>query len=202
MYILKTVTLGTFLSAAILSLSLAQAAPPPSAVNHLSQLNCDAGEIAMFDGANWDCAEDLDTDTSAATECVGSEVLMGDGSCTDASVLFPPMDMGDADSDGIPDNEDNCILVANGPLIRDAGGSSQRDTDGDGYGNICDPDINNDLVVGAHDFAIMKGNFGESSEDSDLNGNRIVGEEDFTIFWKYAFGPPGPSCISLPGGCI
>ena len=192
MYILKTVTLGTFLSAVILSLSLAQAAPPPSAVNHLSQLNCDAGEIAMFDGANWVCAEDLDTDTSAATECVGSEVLMGDGSCTDASVLIPPMDMGDADSDGIPDSEDNCILVANGPLIRDAGGSIQRDTDGDGYGNICDPDFDNNLVVNVADFAQLKEYFGTFSEDHDLNGNRVVGEEDFTIFWKYFFRPPGP----------
>lgn len=71
---------------------MAQAEPPPPAVRHLNQLACAPGEVAKFDGANWVCAEDVDTDTNAATECEDGEVLLGDGSCTDASVLIPPTD--------------------------------------------------------------------------------------------------------------
>ena len=44
----------------------------------------------------------------------------------------------DQDADGVFDEVDNCVLVANGP---------QRDTDGDGIGNYCDPDFNNDGTV-------------------------------------------------------
>ena len=39
---------------------------------------------------------------------------------------------------------DNCIDVANGPLILDPGGNSQRNTNSDGYGNMCDGDLDND----------------------------------------------------------
>jgi hypothetical protein len=60
----------------------------------------------------------------------------------------------DSDNDGVPDYQDNCILKPNGPLIPDAGGNSQRDTDGDGYGNICDADLNNfDALVNISDYS-------------------------------------------------
>lgn len=39
----------------------------------------------------------------------------------------------DTDGDGVTDSSDNCTLTPN-PL--------QRDTDADGYGNICDADLN------------------------------------------------------------
>ena len=53
----------------------------------------------------------------------------------------------DADDDGIPNATDNCSLVPNNapgtvpnsPSVPRA----QLDSDGDGYGNICDADINN-----------------------------------------------------------
>ena len=54
----------------------------------------------------------------------------------------------DTDGDGVDDAVDNCTLVANGPLLPDAGGNSQLDTDGDGYGNICDADLDQDNIVG------------------------------------------------------
>ena len=44
----------------------------------------------------------------------------------------------DTDLDGVPDVSDNCTLVAN---------SNQRDTQGNGFGNLCDGDLNNDLIV-------------------------------------------------------
>ncbi|MEN8763507.1 MAG: thrombospondin type 3 repeat-containing protein, partial [Thiogranum sp.] len=111
----------------------------------------------------------------------------------------------DADSDGIPDSSDNCILVANGPLIPDAGGNIQLDTDGDGYGNICDPDFDQNGVVTLVDFAILFDVFGSSTApDQDLNGNGVVDPTDLSILKTYLAQelPPGPSCIDLPGGCV
>jgi len=109
----------------------------------------------------------------------------------------------DADSDGIPDISDNCTLVANGTLIPDAGGNSQLDTDGDGYGNICDPDFDNDGVVTSTDFDALLAVYGSTTDpDQDLNGDGIVDLTDYSILKRYYDLPPGPSCIDLPGGCI
>ena len=101
----------------------------------------------------------------------------------------------DTDGDGVADNLDNCILVANGPLIPDAGGYSQRDTDGDGYGNICDPDLDNNLSVNAPDLAIFKPLFFTSDPDADFDGDSSVNAADLAIMKTMFFGPPGPSGI-------
>lgn len=42
---------------ASMSISLSYAAPPASGVNTIGQLNCKAGEVAIFDGANWICSD-------------------------------------------------------------------------------------------------------------------------------------------------
>ena len=49
-----------------------------------------------------------------------------------------PPDGNDVDGDSIPDVADNCIRIPNEP---------QRDTDGDGFGDICDADFDNDGLV-------------------------------------------------------
>ncbi|MEZ5565447.1 MAG: thrombospondin type 3 repeat-containing protein [Gammaproteobacteria bacterium] len=56
------------------------------------------------------------------------------GNCPIASMSSAP----DVDSDGIPDLCDSCISIAN---------PRQEDSDGDGYGNACDPDFNNNGIV-------------------------------------------------------
>jgi hypothetical protein len=101
----------------------------------------------------------------------------------------------DADSDGLSDDLDNCIMIANGPVVSDAGGNIQLDSDGDGYGNICDPDFNNNGVVDPFDFSLLKSVFGSSGAPAqDLNGNGVVDPSDFSML-KVMFGqPPGPSC--------
>ncbi len=114
-----------------------------------------------------------------------------------------PVPPADTDSDGIPDISDNCIEVANGPVIPDAGGNSQLDTNGDGYGNICDPDLDNNQIVTPVDFSLLFAVFGSSGVlDADLNGNGVVDPADASILKSYLGSPPGPSCIDLPGGCI
>jgi hypothetical protein len=99
----------------------------------------------------------------------------------------------DTDGDGIPDNQDNCMLVPNGTLVPDAGGNSQLDTDGDGFGNVCDPDFTNDQVVNAADLTYLKSRFFSSDPDADLNGDGIVNATDLAILKAMFFGAPGPS---------
>jgi hypothetical protein len=82
---------------------------------------------------------------------------------------------------------DNCSVAEN---------PGQQDTDGDGYGNICDPDFDNDLTINAADLAYMKTNFFTSDPDADLNSDGIVNAADLAILKKVFFEPPGPSCIA------
>lgn len=103
----------------------------------------------------------------------------------------------DTDADGAHDEQDNCIDAANGPLLPDVGGNSQRDTDGDGYGNICDGDLDNSGgIVNFADLAAFKAMFGTPNADGDLNGSGgIVNFADLARF-KALFGkPPGRSGI-------
>lgn len=52
----------------------------------------------------------------------------------------------DLDQDAVEDSVDNCIDVAN---------TQQLDSDGDGLGDACDADYNNDGKVDAFDFELI-----------------------------------------------
>jgi hypothetical protein len=96
----------------------------------------------------------------------------------------------DNDTDNIPDANDNCILVDN---------PNQSDTDGDGIGNICDCDFNQDNFCGGPDFTIFIGCFNAPTggdpvcEAADMNGDDFVGGPDFSLFIGGFNGAPGPS---------
>lgn len=98
------------------------------------------------------------------------------------SVVAPPAP--DSDGDGVADNLDNCKLVVN---------ANQRDTDGDGYGNICDPDFNQNKLVEPLDLNSLKAQFGKASPNHDLNGNGVVDPVDLNILKSYWGKAPGPS---------
>ncbi len=103
----------------------------------------------------------------------------------------------DTDGDGIADALDNCILVANGPLIPDAGGNSQLDTDGDGYGNICDADLNQDLKTDLSDFSLFRIALSATNDPAaDFDGNGNVDLTDFSLFRVMFESPPGPSGLN------
>lgn len=96
----------------------------------------------------------------------------------------------DSDGDGVFDWFDNCLNVSN---------TAQVDSNGDGCGNRCDADADNNGVVGAGDFALWKAGFGNASPgppfnpDVDFDVSGVIGAGDFAI-WKSSFGgPPGPS---------
>jgi len=96
----------------------------------------------------------------------------------------------DTDSDGVCDATDNCINVAN---------PDQWDTNGDGIGNLCDCDFNNDNFCGGPDFTLFIGCFNRPTggnatcEAADMNGDGFVGGPDFTLFIGGFNGPPGPA---------
>jgi hypothetical protein len=93
----------------------------------------------------------------------------------------------DTDGDGVADNLDNCRLIAN---------TNQRDTDSDGYGNICDPDFNQNKVVDPADLSRLKSRLGKVSPNEDLNGNNVVDPADMSILKTYLGKAPGPSGIA------
>ena len=79
----------------------------------------------------------------------------------------------DTDGDSVFDHLDNCCLTPN-PL--------QEDTDGDGYGNICDCDLDNDCVVGMSDYSSFCSAWQTSDPDADFDSDGIVGMSDYGIF--------------------
>lgn len=90
----------------------------------------------------------------------------------------------DTDLDAVIESQDNCTFEANSP---------QRDTDGDGYGNRCDPDLNNDLIVNFLDLAIFAERFLSADADADFNGDDAVNFLDLDIFRDFFLKAPGPN---------
>lgn len=98
--------------------------------------------------------------------------------------VFRVHNLPDSDGDGIEDVWDNCSAAAN---------INQRDSNGDGYGNVCDADFDNNGVVNLSDLALFKQVLFSSDEDADLNGDGNVNFGDLLILKKQFFGVPGPS---------
>jgi hypothetical protein len=107
----------------------------------------------------------------------------------------------DTDKDGIPDYQDNCTLHPNGTIIHDFGGNSQLDSDGDGYGNACDPDLDNDGRVDLSDLKLLKQIFHTKETEKgfdqigDMNGDGVVNSIDLSILKSLLFKSPGPSAL-------
>ncbi|MFK8032197.1 MAG: dockerin type I domain-containing protein [Gammaproteobacteria bacterium] len=94
----------------------------------------------------------------------------------------------DSDEDGIDDTLDNCLWFAN---------ASQLDTDGDGFGNACDADFNNDCSINFLDYSVLTQNFLSTQDELfDLNGDGVINFIDVSIFSGVFLGEPGPSAVN------
>jgi len=100
------------------------------------------------------------------------------GTCTDVS---PPACL------------DKCSLVASA--------SSQVDSDGDGFGNECDGDLNNNGFTNSQDYILFRAQLGQPSTPptyniADLNANGFVNSQDYVLFRKLIGSPSGPACAA------
>ncbi|MEL7448549.1 MAG: hypothetical protein AAFN78_05025 [Pseudomonadota bacterium] len=89
----------------------------------------------------------------------------------------------DSDTDGFADNVDNCSADSN---------PDQVDSDGDGFGNACDPDLNNDNAINFTDLGLLKARFFTNDPDADFNVDGGVNFLDLAIMKARFFGTPGP----------
>ena len=91
----------------------------------------------------------------------------------------------DLDFDGVFDADDNCTLVPN---------ANQCDANGDGYGNLCDADLDGNGIVNKLDRNLIRlalGTTGASAADLDCDGD--VDNADLNR-WRAAEGAaPGPA---------
>ena len=116
----------------------------------------------------------------------------------------------DLDGDGVPNDQDNCPVIANADQLdgdSDSVGDAcdnctavantdQRDTNGDGYGNICDADLDDRNGVTTADFAIFRTAYGTNDPHADFDGLNGVTTADFAIFRTLYGKAPGPSCCA------
>ncbi len=123
----------------------------------------------------------------------GTDMLMS------ASSGYTPFgDQPDGDGDGVPDYVDNCT---------DAKNADQLDSDGDGYGNACDGDLNNDGRTDSLDLGLFKKAFTSTSGDdpdlraaTDFNGDGKIDSLDLGLFKKLFSKSPGPSALRCRNG--
>jgi hypothetical protein len=111
-----------------------------------------------------------------------------------ALLLGMPAWAQDADADGVIDSRDNCLVIAN---------PDQRDTNLDGFGNLCDPDFNQDGLITFFDTGTILGAWATTvpptSADVDLDGDDIVGMPEIIVHLNYLGLPPGPSGLACAG---
>lgn len=84
--------------------------------------------------------------------------------------------------------------------------ADQLDTDGDGYGNACDTDLNNSGATDITDFVQFRSFYQQpltpANAIADFNGDGSINILDFVIFRNYYGKAPGPSCTDMFYGCV
>ncbi len=102
----------------------------------------------------------------------------------------------DQDGDEVDDAFDNCLATVN---------TDQRDTNLDGFGNLCDMDLNGDGATGLADYGIFQLSYGRLvgdplyNPDADSFGDGGVGVADYGLLLQYFGFAPGPSGLACAG---
>ena len=91
------------------------------------------------------------------------------------------------EGDGVADAINNCTLAAN---------ADQRDTNADGFGNICDPYLDNNGIVNFVDISLWAASFNTATTgDADLNGDGFANSIDYSINPDFFLQSPGLAAI-------
>lgn len=153
------------------------------------------GSLRLYAPGTFEPGSSIGHFTTAASPDLLMEPSLGNIAFDQTDVTpFLFQDMGysisDADNDGFADVIDNCIDQAN---------SSQLDSNGDGFGNACDADLNNDMTINFTDLNQLRDVFFTNSNspnwdpDTDFNGDGGCNFVDLDLMRETFFGPPGPS---------
>jgi hypothetical protein len=109
----------------------------------------------------------------------------------------------DTDGDFVPDLFDNCRDTSNGnPAANGPGGGTgscntpvQLDTDGDGFGNPCDGDLDQSGLVDGSDTAVMFGLLFQAGNAGDLDCTGLTDGSDVATLFTLLFKNPGPGAL-------
>jgi hypothetical protein len=109
----------------------------------------------------------------------------------------------DTDGDAVPDLFDNCRdgsngnPSANGPFaaVGACNTPEQLDTDGDGFGNPCDGDLNQSGLVDGSDTSIMFGLLFQAGNAGDLDCTGLTDGSDVSALFTLLFKNPGPGAL-------
>jgi hypothetical protein len=77
---------------------------------------------------------------------------------------------------------------------------NQADSDGDGFGNRCDGDMNNNNATNAQDYVLFRQQLGAPSvaptyNKEDINANGAVNAQDYVLFRGLLGKAPGPGVL-------
>jgi hypothetical protein len=139
----------------------------------------DAANDADGDGLCGDvdaCPTDPDNDADGDGLCAGADACPsdpsndadGDGVCGDVDPC-PLEPTNDADGDGFCESDDNCPTLAN---------SNQSDLDGDGIGDVCEPDDDSDGIIDDGDNCPLDANADQADADGDGIGDACDADRD------------------------
>ncbi len=175
-------TLSALAGTAALAIAAAAVAGEMSSANYSIKWDVTDSGGGTATSTNYVITDSIGQSTAIGTSSSANYVLV-------AGFQAPP----DFDADQVKDFMDNCTLDPN---------PGQLDTNMDGFGNICDADLDNDNIINFSDLGIMKDAFfsqpgdAEWNPDADLNGDDLVNFGDLGLLKFAFFGPPGPSGIA------
>ncbi len=103
--------------------------------------------------------------------------------------VVPLISPTDADGDGVANATDNCIVTPN---------PTQLDTNGDNYGNACDPDLDNNCLINFGDLALFRSAFHPRpyDADADFDGDGFVNFGDLSVVRQFFLASPGPTNLT------
>ena len=127
------------------------------------------GVLDIYDGFSQNAAASLDVDKDGMPDSWNEPLAQTLYGCVATALTCNGLSRDiDEDRDGVPDVSDNCPHTAN---------ANQLDTDGDGLGDACDPDIDGDGVLNADDkFPLQATEWADN--DNDGIGNNADTDDD------------------------
>ncbi|MDC8774573.1 beta strand repeat-containing protein, partial [Roseateles albus] len=151
-----------------------------------TRYNASTGVLELDTAGNGSYSTKVNLTPGLVGEFVATPSAAGQAASTQVRLML------DSDGDGVGDFHDNAIFVAN---------ADQRDTDGDGYGNVVDADLNQDFMVDFFDLSMLDSVFYTDDPDADLNGDGLVDFFDLSMLDDLFGKAPGPSYVDLmPAG--